>query len=136
MNIFILLVSLGMVIYMSWQIYTSIDLRYNSDTTEGTITGYYKRQGDARFIWNRKDVFAPVFSYQTKVGKEIEVITSSYKKEMKYQKGDTVTVYYNPQKPEKAQIADSFPWTRHVVLLVFGILGVIFTLSPIFGYKT
>ena len=121
---------------MSWQIYTSIDLRYNSDTTEGTITGYYKRQGDARFIWNRKDVFAPVFSYQTKVGKEIEVITSSYKKEMKYQKGDTVTVYYNPQKPEKAQIADSFPWTRHVVLLVFGILGVIFTLSPIFGYKT
>ena len=136
MNIFILLVSLGMFIYMSWQLYESINLKYNSNKAEGTITGYYTRAGDARFIWNRKPVYAPVFSYIDKDRAKYEIITSYYKKQMKYKKGDLVVVYYNSDNPNKAQIDDSFPWKREIVLWVMGLLGVYFTLIPILNNKT
>ena len=135
MNIFILLVSLGMVIYMSWQLYESIDLKYNSYKAEGTITGYYTMQGNARFRWNRKPVYAPVFSYNDKDGEKYEIITSYFKKQMKYKKGDIVVVYYNSDIPRKAQIDDSFPWKREILLWVMGLLGVYFTLIPILKNK-
>ena len=136
MNIFILLVSLGMFIYMSWQLYESIDLKYNSYKAEGTITGYYTMEGDAKFRWNRKPEYAPVFSYNDKDGEKYKIITSTFKKQMKYKKGDIVIVYYNSNNPTKAQIDDSFPWKREVLLWVMGLLGVYFTLIPIQNKKT
>ncbi len=135
MNIFILLVFLGMVIYTSWQLYQSIDLKYNSLKTEGTITGYYTKKGNAKFRWNRKPAYAPVFLFTNEKGEELEVITSNFKKRMKYEKGDTVTVYYNSDSPKKAQIDDSFPWTRNLTLFVMGVLGLYYTLLPILGNK-
>jgi len=135
MNIFILVVSIGMVVFTTWQLYQSINLKYNSNKTDGIITGYYTKEGEAKFRWNRKPVYAPVFKYTDENEEIHEVITSNYKKEMKYEKGDTVTVYYNSDSPKKAQIDDSFPWLRDITLFVFGILGVFFTLLPILGKK-
>lgn len=131
MNIFILIVSLSMVIYLSWQLYESIDLKYNANKAEGTITGYFTTPGNARFRWNRKPVYAPVFSYNDKEGENYEIITSNFKKQMKYKKGDIVVVYYNSDNPKKAQIDDSFPWKREIILWIMGLLGVYYTLVPI-----
>ncbi len=135
MNIFILLVSIGMVVFSAWQLYHSLSLKYNSNKTDGIITGYYTKEGNAKFRWNRKPAYAPVFSYTNEKGEELEVITSNFKKRMKYKKGDSVTVYYNSDSPKKAQIDDSFPWKRNLILFVLGILGVYFTLIPILGNK-
>ena len=120
---------------MSWQLYESIDLKYNSYKAEGTITGYYTKQGDAKFRWNRKPVYAPVFSYNDKNGEKYEIITSYFKKQMKYKKGDIVVVYYNSDNQKKAQIDDSFPWKREIPLWVMGLLGIYFTLIPILNNK-
>ncbi len=130
-----LIVCIGIFVYSSWQLIQLSNLKFKSNTTNATITGYFTRKGDAKFIWNRKPVYAPVFTYKTSNGKKIEVITNNYKKRMKYKKGDIVTVYFNENKPEKAQINDSFSWTRHIMLTIAGLIGVFYTLSPFFGYK-
>lgn len=135
MNIIVLLVSLSMTIYMSWQIYQSISLKYFSNKTEGTITDYFTRKGYVGLIGNRKSVYAPVFKYKDDYGQEHEIITTNYKRNMKYKKGDFVTVYYNSDNPKIAQIDDSFPWVGDIFLWTFGVLGVIFTLGPILNGK-
>ena len=134
-NIFILLVSLGILSYSIWQLYQLINLKYNSNSTQGTITGYYKREGNAKFIWNRKPEYAPTFSFINKDNKEVSVISTTYKKGMKYKKGDQINVYYDKQQPNKARIDDSFPWTRHMMMSLAGLMGLFYTLSKYFGYK-
>ena len=135
LNVFMLIVCLGIFVYSSWQLIGLINLKFNSNTAKGVIKGYYTKKGDAKFIWNRDSVYAPVFTFINKNEKKIEVISNNYKKRMKYKKGDTVTVFYNENKPEKAQIDDSFPWTRHIMLTIAGIIGLFYTLSAYFGYK-
>ena len=54
---------------------------------------------------------------------------------MKYKKGDIVIVYYKSANPKKAQIDDSFPWKREIILWIMGLLGVYFTLIPILNNK-
>jgi len=135
LNVYILIVSLGIISYSIWQFYQLINLKYNASTAQGTITGYYTREGNAKFIWNRKPEYAPTFSFNNENHEEVNVIPTTYKKRMKYKKGDIVKVYYNKQQPSKAQIDDSFPWTRYIMMSITGLVGLFYTLSKYFGYK-
>lgn len=136
MNIFILVVSICMVIFTTWKLYNLIYLKYNSNKADGVIVNYHSKEGEAKFRWNRKPVHAPVFSFKDEAGEEFNIITSNFKKRMKYKKGDNVVVYYNPDNPRNAEIDDSFPWTRYITILILGALGVYYTLLPILGNKS
>lgn len=129
--IFVLLVSIVIVLYISFQLYKNVNIRYFSNTAEGEITGYYTKKAHARFEKDRTPVYAPVFSFIDDENKEIEVVTQLFNETMKYKKGDAVTVYYNPNNSEKAYLNDSFPWTGRLVLLFFGVCGLLFTIPPI-----
>lgn len=129
--IFVLLVSIVIVIYISLQLYKTVNIRYFSNTAEGEITGYYTKKADARFEKDRTPVYAPTFSFIDDKNEEIEVVTQVFSDTMKYKKGDVVTVYYNLNNSKKAYLNDSFPWTGRLVFLFFGICGLIFTIPPI-----
>ena len=134
-RIFILIISVSMFIYSAWNLFQLLSLKYNALTTQGEITGYYTKIGEAKFTKNRKPEYAPMFVYQTKNEKQITVKTKYYKKRMKYKKGDNVTVFYNENKPENAQIEDSFPWKPYLLYLTYGIIGIILTVTPILNWK-
>jgi len=134
-RIFIFIISITMFIYSVWNLFQLLTLKYNALTTKGEIAGYYTKIGEAKFTKNRKPVYAPMFKYQTKSGKQITVKTKYYKKRIKYKKGDSVTVFYNENKPENAQIEASFPWKPYLLYLTYGIIGIILTVSPILNWK-
>lgn len=135
LNIFILFISLAILTYSIWHLYQLINLKYNSKTAQGIITGYYAREDNARFSKDRKNEYAPVFSFKNEKNEELTVITKTYKENMKFKKGDVVKVYYTEQNPDKAQIDDSFPWTRHIMMSLAAMVGMFYTLSKYFNYK-
>jgi len=132
--IFVLLVSLVIVIYSSLQLYKSINIKYFSSTTQGTITAYNTKEGNARFQSNRVQVYAPAFSFLDDKNEEIKVVTKVFNKTMKYKKGDVVTIYYNPKNPKKAFLSDSFPWKRNIVLLCAGLICLYYSIRPLVKY--
>ena len=111
-------------------------MKFFAYKAEGTITGFYTMEGEAKFRKNRKPVYAAVFSYNDKNGEQHEIITSTFKKQRKYKKGDKVVVYYHLDTPKKAQIDDSFPWKREIIIWVIGLLGICFTLPIMLKSKT
>lgn len=135
LNLFLLFVYIFMVTYSGRLLINSLNLKYNSETVSGEIKNYYTRIGEARFIWNRKPVYAPVITFVTEAGQETEIITSTYKEKMKYKKGDVVTVYYNTDDPKIAHIDDSFKWFRDGVLFFIGLVGLCYTIPPVLDHK-
>ncbi|CAM4253401.1 DUF3592 domain-containing protein [Zobellia roscoffensis] len=123
-------------IYISLQLYKTVNIRYFSNTAEGEITGYYTKKAHARFQKYRTPVYAPTFSFIDDKNEEIKVVTQVFIDTMKYKKGEIVTVYYNPNNPKKAYLNDSFPWMGRLVLLFFGVCGLFFTIPPILNKRT
>jgi len=132
--IFVVLVTSILIVYISFQLYKDLNIRYFSNTTEGKIIAYHTKKADARFEKDRTQVYAPEFSFIDSKNEEIKVITKVFSDTLKYEKGDTVTVYYNPNNPKKAYIIDSFLWKRRTIILLVGLVSFIFAFAPLFKH--
>lgn len=112
-----------MMIYFSYRIIQLIQIKYYSNTTDGTITEYVTRESNAKFASDRKAEYAPVFVFNTVNGKVITIAGGHYLEAKQYKIGDEVKVYYNEKQPQQAYLDITMPWKRLIILWCVGFFG-------------
>ncbi len=131
LNLFLLPVYLFAISYLLILLWSAINLRYNSNVTEGTILGYKTRTSSAKFIWNRKPEHAPIVKFNTQKGNIVKVRSRVYEFEKEYEVGNTMAVYYSDKDPNGAYVEGGFTWSRDIILLLVMLVGVYYTAPPI-----
>jgi hypothetical protein len=93
----------------------------SASRTQATITKLIERPGQ-----NSSSVYFPVFRFQDANGQAHEIDSSSGQYPPAYKVGDTVTVLYQPQQPEKAKLDTFFDvWGWAAMLGGFGVLDLV-----------
>ncbi len=136
-NKFSLVVFTLLTIYSCWKIHQLFNLKYYGEVTKGIIIGYQTKKSNDYLEKNRKQIYAPIFTYKPKnKNTEVNISTSVYNEIKKYEIGDTVRVCYMKNKILKAQIKDLFPWRNKIYMLIVGVVGLIVTTLPFFKKMT
>ena len=87
--------------------------------TQAQVTGLQQRRGNQNAL-----LYHPVLRYTTRAGTEHEVVSAVGSNPAPYKPGDTVTVLYDPARPEEVRIHTFLQvW---LFPLVLGGLGVTF----------
>ncbi len=94
----------------------------------GTVAGYERVEGAAPpFIGGDAGVlYYPVVSFDTPAGRRMEFTAPSGRNSRVYDIDEQVTVYYDPEKPEKVRLGSA--WGLWGSTIVFAGLGVFFVL--------
>lgn len=85
--------------------------------------------------------YAPVFTFRTITGQEITASENLYSNPPQFKVGQTVTVLYDPENPNRARIKKGFnlyfvPVLLGFLGLIFGCIGVIFLGIQIYKFFT
>lgn len=79
------------------------------------------------------DTYLPVVEFFTPGGQRYEARGSIWSSPPPYRIGDRTGVYYDPEDPREALLADESEILTNPLMLVFGILGLVFTFIGILG---
>jgi hypothetical protein len=90
------------------------------------------KSADGRKL-KRKYDYRPVIRFETETGRSVKFAARVASRPIPYQVGDQVSVIYDPNKPQKAQINRALYLWFHVIMLLFfgvfalamGLLGII-----------
>jgi hypothetical protein len=66
--------------------------------------------------------YAPIVNFKASSGQSVEFVTSYYSSPPSYEVGQTVTVVYSPEKPEKAVIKGDGQLFHIIFMLVGGVI--------------
>ena len=100
--------------------------RGGAEKTTGSVLRYEMSGGRSSGGQPGAPLYCPVVGFSTGDGQWIELISSACARPPAYAIGESVEVDYDPAAPEMAAFGGFF--TRHLVSLVFGGIGAIFTI--------
>lgn len=95
----------------------------------GTVVRFEMSGGRSSNGGSGPPLFCPVVRFVTADGREIELTASTCSRPAAYDIGESVEVDYDPAAPEDAAFGGFF--TRHLVALVFGVIGLVFSVVGI-----
>lgn len=121
-------VSMGLIFcaiasYWAWE---TLDFMRTAKMTEGRVDRFETRsstRGEGRDA-RRMTTYAPVFTFRDARGRDYTVTSSTGQNRAAYERGEEVTVLYDPADPERARIHS---FTQMWLLpTIFGSAGVAF----------
>ncbi|MGB8261715.1 MAG: DUF3592 domain-containing protein [Terracidiphilus sp.] len=104
--------------FQAWRISRFVE---RSEFAQGTVTALEPVSKAGNRDADRNVTYAPVFTFSTKDGKTVSVLSRTSSNPPAFHLGDRVTVLYDPANPEEARI-DRL-WQLWSLPLIFAALG-------------
>jgi len=102
----------------------------HAEQTQGTVIGMVQHISNHQGYGH---TYAPVFTFHDKTGKEWTVTSGSGSSPPAYHVGESVKVYYSPEKPSDAEVQGFFSlWGGSFII---GIIGLVQLLLGLAGAK-
>lgn len=114
-------------------LYDTIHLQFYGKQTTGTVVGYnmsysnsnpFTEAGKSDYISNgnySSDLFYTQVAFKTESGKTVYYKSNGGSDTPKYNEGDKVLIYYNPENPDNAKIGNE-GWVMPAVFIPVGLL--------------
>ena len=122
-GIILIVLGAGILFLIGRTIISDLAFKKNAITATGTVTDQ-KLTGT-----NTSAAYSPVVQFTAKSGEQITFTDASGQNPAKYDIGQQVTVYYQPQNPKDAMLNDN---SQPVLWAILGILAVFFIGMGIF----
>ena len=90
-----------------------------AETTVGRVKTFRISEGD-----EGGSTYCPIIEFTTKTGETITFDTRMCSSKRPYEPGQSITVFYDPQNPQKAQV-DSF-FGKYTFPAIAAVIGVVF----------
>ena len=104
-------------------------LTTNGIETQGIVIDIIKRVNESTDTdsgYTRSITYAPKIEFQDIQGHKHQFISSLSKSRIKWEKGDSLPIIYDPEHPDKAKLK-SF-WALYGLAIILAFMGSIFTL--------
>lgn len=118
------------ILLLGLSLYSVLSTQSFMDTAEkttGKVVDFIESSDDEGDI-----VYAPIVVYKTLTGKQIIYASSNYSYPAAYKKNELIDVYYDPQKPNRAELSGVF--SLNGAAIISGILGLVCGILTLFFY--